>query len=33
MRGKTQSSKVFSSQSSACGASSLVTKLPIDSRS
>ena len=33
MRVKTQSSNVSSSQRSACGASSLVTKLPIDSRS
>ena len=33
MRRKTQSGKVVSSHSSACGASSLVTKARIDSRS
>ncbi len=33
MRVKTQSSKVFSSHSSACGASSFSTNEPIDSRS
>ena len=33
MRGKTESGNVVSSHSSACGASSLVAKLRIDSRS
>ena len=33
MRAKTESGKVVSSHSSACGASSLIAKLRIDSRS